>query len=222
MSATYKGSMVILSLVEGGYCVGKECGSANSGETYRGIDRKFHASWPGWKIIDAYKKKYGRPKRGSFIKDPALDIAVEQFYNTFWLDRGMNNFKNQTLAALVWALIVHRQNMGIAHINSVAKSMGATKFSSTSITANVAQSIERGMPNSYAVVWKSIENYYRQFKKIVEDSNPRVTQGTAFINGRLKKFPETLTAPAQSQPLITNNPGIDAAGMAMLVYKMFF
>ena len=212
MSATYKGSMVALAPIEGGYCVGIECGSSNSGETYRGIDRKYQPQWAGWKIIDAYKKKYGRPKYGSFIKDPSLDAAVAQFYTTFWNNKGMANFRNQTLAGLLWALVVHRENKGIAHINAVAKKMGAKQFSSNSITANVAQSIERGLPGSYEVVWNSLKAYYKQFKN-----------GNTFIKNRVEVFPASLVnKPAPNTGLITKSPGIDAAGMAMLVYKMFF
>lgn len=49
---------------------------------YLGIDRKEHSKWPGWKIINEYKKE---GIHISEIKDKRLDILVENFYYTLYL-----------------------------------------------------------------------------------------------------------------------------------------
>lgn len=41
--------------IEGGYANDKD---DNGGETWKGIARKFHSSWLGWRIIDKVKKGY--------------------------------------------------------------------------------------------------------------------------------------------------------------------
>ena len=44
------------------------------GETFRGISRKFHPDWPGWKLIDAGQRE-----------GPELDKLVSDFYRAeFW------------------------------------------------------------------------------------------------------------------------------------------
>lgn len=59
------------------------------GETYKGIARKFHPNWPGWKIIDGYKNdpliKAGRMFPGCLDKDSELQGLVHLFFKErFW------------------------------------------------------------------------------------------------------------------------------------------
>ncbi len=67
---------------EGGYVHDKD---DRGGETYRGVSRKFHPKWSGWKTIDTLKKnKSAFPKNLS--SHLSLQASVEDFYkNTFWL-----------------------------------------------------------------------------------------------------------------------------------------
>lgn len=57
------------------------------GETYRGIARKFHPNWSGWKIIDHIKREnpYGFKKviQDNFHKldDKVYDFYIEHFWN---------------------------------------------------------------------------------------------------------------------------------------------
>ena len=48
------------------------------GETWRGIARKFHSTWPGWPAIDAAKARGEKPE--SLKSDPALHALVLAFY----------------------------------------------------------------------------------------------------------------------------------------------
>lgn len=49
------------------------------GETYRGISRKAHPEWIGWKTIDAIKKER-KIKKGEIINDVKLNDSVWRFY----------------------------------------------------------------------------------------------------------------------------------------------
>lgn len=57
------------------------------GMTYKGIARRYHPEWSGWKIIDGILAKHPDIREASRIcfKDSALDAAVELFYRIeFW------------------------------------------------------------------------------------------------------------------------------------------
>ena len=52
------------------------------GETYKGIARKFHPKWEGWKIIDSRKPL----KHGQILNDTKLDDMVTRFYKKEYWD----------------------------------------------------------------------------------------------------------------------------------------
>ncbi|MBF0215343.1 MAG: hypothetical protein HQM00_17585 [Magnetococcales bacterium] len=68
--------------------MGAEGGYSNDpddrgGETYRGIARKFHPDWPGWKIIDALKSYLSDLRR--WTPTAEMNNLVEEFYKEkFW------------------------------------------------------------------------------------------------------------------------------------------
>ncbi len=67
---------------EGGWC---DVPGDAGGETYKGIARTRHPGWAGWAIVDAWKKKNGRPKHNSVIPDDTLNRMVLSFYKQqFW------------------------------------------------------------------------------------------------------------------------------------------
>ena len=54
------------------------------GETFRGIARRRHPEWPGWRRIDAEKLARG-DWRDRIARDPELGRMVEAFYRSqFW------------------------------------------------------------------------------------------------------------------------------------------
>ena len=61
--------------------MGHEGGYTETGPTYRGIDKRFHPSWPGWTLVQQWLD-------GSMIKQELLaqtDQMVQQFYKVeFW------------------------------------------------------------------------------------------------------------------------------------------
>ena len=65
------------------------------GETYKGIARNFHPTWPGWKIVDSNKPL----KNGAIIKDENLERLVLDFYKKeFWDVIGGDKIEDQNTA----------------------------------------------------------------------------------------------------------------------------
>lgn len=91
----------LLAPHEGGYLSAKmaEEKDDKGGETYRGIARNFNRDWEGWKIIDAYKAKYGIPKWNSIIPDAKLNNLVkERSRKNYWDAHNFGQIKNQSVA----------------------------------------------------------------------------------------------------------------------------
>lgn len=75
----------ITALVEGGYANDPE---DRGGETYKGIARKMHPGWVGWKAIDDIKKRHGS-------KADSIDVAASVNY-------GLQNQVLNFYKALYW------------------------------------------------------------------------------------------------------------------------
>lgn len=54
------------------------------GETYKGIARRFHPDWPGWRVIDRARGKPGFP--ASLDENAALQRAVAALYRKLYWD----------------------------------------------------------------------------------------------------------------------------------------
>lgn len=55
------------------------------GETYKGVARKFHPEWEGWKIIDASRRAPHFPK--CLDRDNSLQRLIQLFYKQLYWDR---------------------------------------------------------------------------------------------------------------------------------------
>lgn len=168
MSATYKASANILAGMEGGYCNGIQCGTAASGETYRGIDRKQAGkAWKGWALIDAWKKQNGTVPYNYFfsIKDgrigPQINALADQFWAAWWNSYGIGKLENQHLAAMFYAWTAQGQTRAIQDINTLAKKYGAKTFSSRTITDNVAAVVNANLSAVYAALRARILAFYK-------------------------------------------------------------
>ena len=73
---TFLKCLVVILKHEGGYVNDTD---DLGGETYRGVARKLHPTWLGWKVIDRVKH-FRVLKRGSYINDTALDEQITAFY----------------------------------------------------------------------------------------------------------------------------------------------
>lgn len=79
---------------EGGYANDKDDVGQ---ETYKGVSRRYHPSWPGWKIIDSYKGKSDFLNR--VYSDVELEKLVNAFYKTnFWDVNLLDEFSSQNIA----------------------------------------------------------------------------------------------------------------------------
>lgn len=92
---------------EGGW-VNKDGDSGK--ETYKGISRVANPNWPGWSIVDAYKKKSNFPK--NLDSDKKLQQLVKDCYkNNYWNPVWGDKIKNQKVANDIYDTAV---NMGVA------------------------------------------------------------------------------------------------------------
>jgi lysozyme family protein len=108
-----------VKIQEGGYASAADAAKIQDkgGETYKGHARNYSADWAGWKIIDAYKAKFGLPKWNSVItsaKEPypgaaaELDRLVAQRYKSnFWDVIKGDYIKDQAVANLMFDIAVN-------------------------------------------------------------------------------------------------------------------
>ena len=92
---------------EGGW-VNKDGDSGK--ETYRGISRVANPNWPGWVIVDSYKKKSNFPKNldsDKKLQELVKDCYKKNYWNPVWGDK----IKNQKVANEIYDTAV---NMGVA------------------------------------------------------------------------------------------------------------
>jgi hypothetical protein len=181
---------------EGGY--NRPVGS--SGETYKGIDRKYNGSWNGWAIIDKIKAQRGKTgirENEKFNSNTQLENLVAQFYKEY-INRFVNieAIQNQTAADMVADFIFHKQYDAIKVINATAQAIAGLYppiVSNNSITADIVTLANNRLKSFYEALYNNRIRYYQ---------NPRNFQGTtapvfsaayvkAFIN-RVKAFPSKL------------------------------
>jgi lysozyme family protein len=82
---------------------GNEAGYANvakdkGGETYCGISRVWHPTWPGWLMVDMWKALHGTPERGQYLEVPGLVEEVLSFFRNRWDDLHGDELRNQDVA----------------------------------------------------------------------------------------------------------------------------
>ena len=79
---------------EGGYANDKD---DVGGETYKGVSRRYHPSWSGWKIIDGYKNKPNF--LNNIYNDESLEELVLRFYKEkFWDVNLLDEVSSQNIA----------------------------------------------------------------------------------------------------------------------------
>lgn len=89
---------------EGGYHNGIIGGKVDiGGETYRGIARKFHPNWAGWKTIDSIKKK------GAIAYNSNIPEVNSSHYNyakaTFWTPYKLDQLNNQWISNIIFEIM---------------------------------------------------------------------------------------------------------------------
>ena len=101
------------------------------GETYKGISRKYHPGWLGWKIVDSYKRRPDFPN--NMKEDDDLNGAAKDFYKEMYWDRHLgDSMPSQNIAEEMFDNAV---NMGVSR---------AAKFLQTGL--NVLNRKEKHFP----------------------------------------------------------------------------
>ena len=151
---------------EGGYANNP---SDHGGETYKGIARKFWGSWPGWLVVDKYKKgvaaqpPYGSAAYASWVKalnlvlaqDPVLQQSVLNFYQeNFWQANHLNEILDQNVANWLYNHIVNGGARGAMWLQAAAGVAPDGAIGSKSIAAINAVDpvalLDRAMDNAVA------------------------------------------------------------------------
>lgn len=78
------------------------------GETYKGISRKHHPTWNGWKIIDKLKQEHPRGFKTKLKDNSELQAMVDDFYKrNYWNHLHLDDLANQELANQVFDTAVN-------------------------------------------------------------------------------------------------------------------
>jgi lysozyme family protein len=110
---------------EGGYVNDPD---DSGGETYHGIARKFHPTWPGWKIVDEQKKKSNFPKNLKDRRNELLPLEKVFYKKEFWDKVWGDSIKDQRVANDMYDTAV---NMGVG--TSIKLSQRQFKMKETSV-----------------------------------------------------------------------------------------
>lgn len=104
--ADFDKAYTVIAAHEGGYVNDID---DRGGEAYKGISRRFHPAWIGWKRVDAAKQEKGFPK--NLNSDVYLNNAVKRFYKRqYWDKFSGDTLRDQQIATELFDVGV---NMGV-------------------------------------------------------------------------------------------------------------
>lgn len=164
----------------------------DSGETYKGIDRKYFPAWQGWAIVDAYKSQYGIPKQYTIINNPTLESYVAAFYKDY-LGKIVNieSIENQNLADFTADFLIHKQYDAVKVINAVAAKFNPAPPTAQNIITPGIVTVMNSHPQFFYSLLKEYRAYY-YYNPATFGSSLRFSASliTAFLT-RVNKFPAT-------------------------------
>lgn len=159
---------------EGGYA---NIAEDKGGETYRGIARRFHGDWPGWQIIDEYKRQVGPIRWNETINSPTLEIMVHEFYRQEkWLKHSLDRIQSPDVAAKVFDMIVNH-GQGSRLVQQAVNKLGGNVKEDNFVGPKTVQAINSVSPTRLFNKLLEIRKDY--YHKIVENdpSQARFLQG---------------------------------------------
>lgn len=173
---------------EGGYARAR----AASGETYKGIDRKYHPNWRGWVIIDQIKagrKGKGIKEQETFNFNTQLEKAVSDFYKDYlgkMVD--VEAFVSQDTANMVADFLTHKQYDAVKVINKTAQQLGSVATAATKVTPDIVNTANGKASEFYKQLRNNRIAYYKNpslFGSTLKFSTPYIK---AFV-ARVNRFP---------------------------------
>lgn len=147
---------------EGGYANNP---NDTGGETYKGIARKFHKDWEGWKIIENFKLKNGPLKTNQTIQNPYLDTLVKYFYfKKFWEPVKGKEIKSPEAAHIVFDAYVNQTGWTKTMLTDALKNFGKpVKVDSIPLKSDIVTAINSIEPAKFIAEFKNQrEKRYRQ------------------------------------------------------------
>jgi lysozyme family protein len=100
----FKKAQADLGRLEGGY---SQNPNDPGSETLFGISRHFHPAWPGWQMVDQFKKQPNFPKNAE--KEEVLQRLADKFYEQFYWSRlGLDQLLSHAIARELYEQSINR------------------------------------------------------------------------------------------------------------------
>jgi len=183
---------------EGGY---SNVAADKGGETYAGIARNYHASWPGWTYIDFVKRTKGVIKSNQIFPD--VQYQVDQFYRDWWNAKRFGEIKSQEVANLLFDYNVNSGTLAITAIQRVVGVPADGVMGSATIAA-----INKADP---AKVHDALKEDRRKLYESLIARDPSQQVFSAGWTARLSRFPSMVVESPASW-------GILAIGLIVVAY----
>jgi lysozyme family protein len=133
-----------------------------SGETYKGIDRKYSTPWPeGWALIDEYKKR-NTIRNEATIPIPRLNALVQDFYyKNIWPKSNAGKINNSEFSSFYFDFYVHKPAIAIECCNIIANSIRKVSVSSSTLSADVLSLINNNVELFYSKFYQMRLAHYK-------------------------------------------------------------
>lgn len=159
-------------------------------ETYAGISRKHNPTWPGWKIIDDFKKDH-LLRVNEKIWNQELIAMVEDFYRDRFNQIRANEFKSQAIANLYFDFHVHSGANAIIQLQRAINDLSFPKLIVVDgmigpETINAANALD------LAILHDRYKQRRKEFLKDIILRNPSQEVFQAGWFARLEQFPDLL------------------------------
>lgn len=133
--------------------IGNEGGYANvagdkGAETYRGVSRRYHPTWKGWVMVDAFKAKNGGTIKWNYhIPSPSLDALVKDFYyREFWLKIKGDQIQNFDIASNFFDMAIN-SNAGVKIMQRALVKTGYKVAVDNAVGADTIVAINKANPS---------------------------------------------------------------------------
>jgi hypothetical protein len=180
---------------EGGYSKGFK----GSGETYRGIDRIFNPTWPGWTIIDKIPNK----QEHQYFNNPTLEKMVDDWHEKkYWIPSQAAKVNNEELSIFFYDFYFHKPLQAVVAASSAAKELNKNlSISNNTLTAGVLSVMNANPAYIYKRMWDLRELHYKNkwLNRWSGGSAIYTTTQKGVLN-RLYSFGKTISVGTSAKP----------------------